>query len=346
MAMHPAMAGAPPEPPRRKGGAAGQGRPLPASLAWFVGVWVFFQRLLNRGLRTTVRVKKRSRLHRTRAHHAAPRSRGRRRELCGAVSRISSPPEGGAPMPAGGGGAPCCTAARPAAAGGRAAPSAPSAAAAAAARTAAASGRRASSSKMLSPSIIASSTPPKAAEAAVAARHPPRAASTPPVSAPDAIEFHEVLLPADGDGEQSKVEKRPPHTAKLPPTTGARALDALDAPDQPLAARRVARAGARVPHPAADRAHRERAAEVVEDAVRAGSRSWTDILLQGVRASFEASDRRRLLRRRCSEHGDGDGDVRELRRQEAARARARAPRRAARRRRRTRPGGRPAAEAL
>ena len=49
MAMHPAMAGAPPEPPRAKAAQPAKGGRSLTSLAWFVGVWVFFQWLLNRG---------------------------------------------------------------------------------------------------------------------------------------------------------------------------------------------------------------------------------------------------------------------------------------------------------
>ena len=57
--------------------------------------------------------------------------------------------------------------------------------------------------------------------------------STPPVSAPDAIEFHGSSFRRMATSEQSKVEKRPPHTAKLPPTTGARALPPWGVPDIP-----------------------------------------------------------------------------------------------------------------
>ena len=65
------------------------------------------------------------------------------------------------------------------------------------------------------PSIIARSTPPTAAERP-AARQPPRAASTPPVNAPDMMEFHGSSFFRMATSEQSKVEKSPPHTAKVP----------------------------------------------------------------------------------------------------------------------------------
>mmetsp|Transcript_41771 Transcript_41771/g.94365 ORF Transcript_41771/g.94365 Transcript_41771/m.94365 type:complete len:225 (-) Transcript_41771:78-752(-) len=83
--------------------------------------------------------------------------------------------------------------------------------------------------KMLSPSIIASNTPPTAAERP-AARHPPRAASTPPVAAPEMIEFHGSSFLRIATSEQSKVENRPPHTAKFPPIIGALALTAVTPP--------------------------------------------------------------------------------------------------------------------
>ena len=68
---------------------------------------------------------------------------------------------------------------------------------------------------MFSPSIIASSTPPTAAERA-AARQPPRAARTPPVAAPETMEFHGSSFFRMATSEQSKDEKSPPQTAKLP----------------------------------------------------------------------------------------------------------------------------------
>lgn len=69
--------------------------------------------------------------------------------------------------------------------------------------------------KMLSPSIIASNTPPTAADR-LAARQPPRAARTPPVAAPEMIEFHGSSFLRIATKVQSNVEKRPPQTAKLP----------------------------------------------------------------------------------------------------------------------------------
>eukprot|EP00965_Chrysotila_dentata_P221262 6192292-Pleurochrysis_carterae.AAC.2 len=68
---------------------------------------------------------------------------------------------------------------------------------------------------MLRPSIMASSTPPTAAER-LAARQPPRAASTPPVKAPEVIEFHGSSLRRSQTSVQSNIENSPPHTAKLP----------------------------------------------------------------------------------------------------------------------------------
>lgn len=79
------------------------------------------------------------------------------------------------------------------------------------------------------PSMRAKRPPPTTADT-VAAFAPPRAASTPPVKAPDKIEFHGssfCLIPLR---PQSKVENRPPQTAKLPPNTGARAFMADTAP--------------------------------------------------------------------------------------------------------------------
>lgn len=79
------------------------------------------------------------------------------------------------------------------------------------------------------PSIKASKPPPTTAEI-VAAFAPPRAASTPPVKAPDMIEFQGSSFCRIPFNPQSKVEKRPPQTAKLPPNTGARAFIADTAP--------------------------------------------------------------------------------------------------------------------
>ena len=69
--------------------------------------------------------------------------------------------------------------------------------------------------QMFKPSIIARSTPPTAADR-LAARHPPRAASTPPVAAPEAMEFQGSSLLRAQTSMQSNVENRPPQTAKLP----------------------------------------------------------------------------------------------------------------------------------
>lgn len=73
--------------------------------------------------------------------------------------------------------------------------------------------------QMLKPSIMASKNPPMAAERE-AARQPPRAANTPPVNAPDAIEFHGSSFRLIQTKVQSKVEKSPPQTAKLPARSG------------------------------------------------------------------------------------------------------------------------------
>ena len=65
------------------------------------------------------------------------------------------------------------------------------------------------------PSISASSTAPIAA-ADTAAEGPPRAANTAPVRAPLPIEFHGSSLRLTPIKQHSNVEKRPPHTPKLP----------------------------------------------------------------------------------------------------------------------------------
>ena len=64
----------------------------------------------------------------------------------------------------------------------------------------------------------------------LAAFKPPRTASAPPVKKPAMMalygsSFFRIPLTA-----QSNVENRPPHTPKLPPRTGARALMAVTAP--------------------------------------------------------------------------------------------------------------------
>mmetsp|Transcript_3718 Transcript_3718/g.11725 ORF Transcript_3718/g.11725 Transcript_3718/m.11725 type:complete len:206 (+) Transcript_3718:254-871(+) len=71
------------------------------------------------------------------------------------------------------------------------------------------------------PSMIASSTPPITA-LRLAAFQPPRAASTPPVRKPEAIAFQWSSLLLMYCSVQSKDEKVPPQTAKLPPRIGAR----------------------------------------------------------------------------------------------------------------------------
>lgn len=59
---------------------------------------------------------------------------------------------------------------------------------------------------------------------------PPLMAREPPVKRPAMIAFQGSSLLRTALTAQSKVEKRPPQTPKLPPTTGARALRALTAP--------------------------------------------------------------------------------------------------------------------
>lgn len=70
------------------------------------------------------------------------------------------------------------------------------------------------------PSIIAKSNPPKTALAVIAGI-PLRAANIPPVKAPLAIEFQGSSFFLIATKEQSIVENKPPHTAKLPPILGA-----------------------------------------------------------------------------------------------------------------------------
>ncbi|RUS21917.1 hypothetical protein BC937DRAFT_91036 [Endogone sp. FLAS-F59071] len=82
---------------------------------------------------------------------------------------------------------------------------------------------------MPTPSINASSVPLTAAEIA-AALAPPRKARIPPAAAPAIMEFHGSSFCLSPFRVQSKVEKRPPQTAKLPPRTGARAFMAVTAP--------------------------------------------------------------------------------------------------------------------
>ena len=77
--------------------------------------------------------------------------------------------------------------------------------------------------------MTAKKTPPRAAEV-IATLGPPRAANTPPVKNPEAIEFQESSFWRRPFIPQSNVEKRPPHTAKFPPRTGARALRETIAP--------------------------------------------------------------------------------------------------------------------
>ena len=64
----------------------------------------------------------------------------------------------------------------------------------------------------------------------LAAFNPPRTARAPPVKKPAIIALYGssfFLMPLTA---QSNVENSPPHTPKLPPSTGARALMAVTAP--------------------------------------------------------------------------------------------------------------------
>lgn len=75
------------------------------------------------------------------------------------------------------------------------------------------------------PSINANKMAPTAADLK-AAEGPPLAARTAPVIAPLPIEFQGSSLPRMPIKQQSNVENSPPHTAKLPPRTGALVLTA------------------------------------------------------------------------------------------------------------------------
>jgi len=61
-------------------------------------------------------------------------------------------------------------------------------------------------------------------------RTPPRAAKAPPVMKPDRIAFQGSSFCRYPLTRQSKLENMPPHTPKLPPTTGALALIAASDP--------------------------------------------------------------------------------------------------------------------
>lgn len=80
-------------------------------------------------------------------------------------------------------------------------------------------------SMMPNPSIMAKSSPPTAADFP-ALRSPCLNCSTPPVSAPEAMEFHGSSFFRTATSAQSNVENSPPHTAKLPPMRGASRLSA------------------------------------------------------------------------------------------------------------------------
>jgi len=55
----------------------------------------------------------------------------------------------------------------------------------------------------------------------------PLAASTAPVMAPLPMEFHGSSLPLNPIRQQSKVENKPPHTAKLPVVTNYNVKDPI-----------------------------------------------------------------------------------------------------------------------
>jgi len=79
------------------------------------------------------------------------------------------------------------------------------------------------------PSMRAKRTPPTTAAEAMAFG-PARAAKTPPVAAPDIMEFHGSSFCRMAVRLQSQQAKTPPQTANCPPSTGPRALMALNAP--------------------------------------------------------------------------------------------------------------------
>lgn len=84
-------------------------------------------------------------------------------------------------------------------------------------------------SRMPAPSINASRIPPMAAEPTMATG-PFLAARIAPVMAPLVIEFQGSSFPRTFTKPQSIMEKRPPHTAKLPPSCGALVLMAVKLP--------------------------------------------------------------------------------------------------------------------
>lgn len=61
------------------------------------------------------------------------------------------------------------------------------------------------------------------------ARGPPRTANEPPVKKPAMMAFHGSSFLRTPLTAQSNVLNSPPHTPKLPPSTGARALIAVSA---------------------------------------------------------------------------------------------------------------------
>ena len=83
--------------------------------------------------------------------------------------------------------------------------------------------------RMPRPSIMARIIPPKAPLTRTSFG-PRLTASTPPVSAPAAMEFHGSSFFRIPTKMQSKVEKSPPHTAKLPPSLGLSLLMDSSAP--------------------------------------------------------------------------------------------------------------------
>ena len=83
--------------------------------------------------------------------------------------------------------------------------------------------------RMPRPSIMARIIPPKAPLTRTSFG-PRLTASTPPVSAPAAMEFHGSSFFRIPTKMQSNVEKSPPHTAKLPPSLGLSLLIDSSAP--------------------------------------------------------------------------------------------------------------------
>ena len=83
---------------------------------------------------------------------------------------------------------------------------------------------------IFNPSIAARITPPTTAFFPIALT-PARAANKPPVAAPDNIAFQGSSFFRIAEKVQSNDEYKTPHTAKLPPNIGTRALVLATAAD-------------------------------------------------------------------------------------------------------------------